>query len=111
MIGTVRPYWRNFIGGDWVDGASGESIAVENPATGAVIAEVARAVPADIDRAVAAARAAFSGRVMLDMRPSQRGELMFAIARQLETMRDEIATVECLDNGKNSGGGACRSDV
>lgn len=105
MIGAVRPYWRNFIGGEWVDGADGERIAVENPATGAIIAEVARGVPADIDRAVAAARAAFRARVMLDMRPSQRGELMFAIARQLETMRDEIATVECLDNGKTPAAG------
>ena len=105
MIGTVRPYWRNFIDGQWVDGAGGERIAVENPATGEVIAEVARAVPADVDRAVAAARAAFDARVLLDLRPSERGELMFAIARQLEAMREEIATVECLDNGKTPANG------
>lgn len=105
MTGSVRPYWRNFINGDWVDGAGGERIDVENPATGGKIAEVARAVPTDIDRAVAAARVAFEGRALLDMRPSQRGELMFAIARQLETMREEIATVECLDNGKTPAAG------
>ena len=60
MIGTVRPYWQNFIGGVWADSASGERIKIEDPATGKIISEVARAMPADIDAAVKAARAAFN---------------------------------------------------
>jgi aldehyde dehydrogenase (NAD+)/betaine-aldehyde dehydrogenase len=105
MTGTVRPSWRNYIGGQWVEAADGRRIAVENPATGETIAEVPRGGPADIDRAVAAARAAFDARLMQDMRPSERGELMFAIARQLETLREEIAITECLDNGRTVAAG------
>ena len=57
MADGIRPYWRNWIGGDWVDGGDGTTIPVTDPATGEVIAEVARGTPADIDRAVRAARA------------------------------------------------------
>lgn len=56
MTIEIRPYWKNFIGGEWVDGARNGRIAVSNPATGEPIAEVARAEPADVDRAVAPAR-------------------------------------------------------
>ncbi len=100
MTGKFKTYWQNFIGGEWVDGASGERIVVENPATGEQIAEVARAVPADVDRAVAAARSAFDSRVLAEMRPVARGEMMFEVARHLTAMTEEIAILECVDNGK-----------
>src|SRR3990172_9411411 len=100
MTGKFKTYWQNFIGGEWVDGASGERICVENPATGEKIAEVARAVPADVDRAVAAARRAFDSRVLAEMRPVARGEMMFEVARHLTAMTEEIAVLECVDNGK-----------
>jgi len=100
MSDQVRAYWRNFIGGEWSENASGRSIAVENPATGEVISEVACADACDIDLAVAAARRAFDERVMLLMTPAARGELMFAIADKLGAMADEIALAEMLDNGK-----------
>lgn len=105
MDRTVKDYWQNFIAGDWVDGADGDRIVLVNPATGGQLAEIARAKPADVDRAVAAARAAFESRVLSDMRPSQRAQLMFAVAREFEAMADEIALAECLDNGKTIAGG------
>ena len=105
MTSDIRHYWRNYIGGLWVDGSSGETIVVENPATAEPIAEVARAVAADVDRAVAAARSAFASRVMLDMPPAERGRLMFEVARRLSAMTDEIAEIECLDNGKTLASG------
>ena len=101
----IKPYWHNYIGGEWVDAAGGETIVVQNPATGEPIAEVARATQPDIDRAVAAARAAFERRVMLDMPPAERGRLMFEVARHLGTMTEEIAEIECLDNGKTLANG------
>jgi len=105
MTSTVRPTWRNYVDGEWVEAGDGRLIAVENPATGETIAHVPRGGGADIDRAVSAARTAFDGRVLRDMRPAQRGELMFAIARELESMREEIAITECLDTGRTPAAG------
>lgn len=100
MADQVRKYWKNFIGGEWVDAADDGRIPVLDPATGEVICEVARGGAADIDRAVVAARQAFDSRVLLAMTPAARGELMFEIARQLDGLADEIALVEMRDNGK-----------
>jgi aldehyde dehydrogenase (NAD+) len=100
LADQIREYWKNFIGGEWVDAADAGRIPVLDPATGEVICEVARGGAADIDRAVAAARQAFASRVLLEMTPAARGELMFEIARQLESLADEIARVEMRDNGK-----------
>ena len=105
MTGKLREYWRNFIDGEWVDALDGQRIPVENPATGEIICEAACGSAADIDRAVAAARRAFDMRSLQAMTPAARGELMFEIARQLETLADEIAEVEMLDNGKTLANG------
>ncbi len=104
-MSKIRTYWKNFIGGDWVDGASGEQITVSNPATAEPIAEVARAVPADVDTAVAAARRCFDSRVLFEMPPHERGELMSRISEKLGELLEEIAMVECLDNGKTLAAG------
>ena len=105
MTSGIRPYWQNYIDGAWVDGADGARITVSDPATGAPIAEIARAMPADIDRAVAAARRCFDSRVLRDLRPHKRGDLMLEVARHLGRLADEIALVECHDNGKTLAAG------
>ncbi|MBI4922690.1 MAG: aldehyde dehydrogenase family protein [Devosia nanyangense] len=105
MAGQIRDYWRNFIDGKWLDAADGRRIAVTDPATGGVIAEVARGGSADIDQAVAAARRCFDSRALLEMTPAARGELMFEIARRLDDFADEIALVEMHDNGKTLANG------
>src|SRR6476620_11552732 len=61
---------RNFIGGAWVEAASGRTFDVLNPATGAVLARCADSDAEDVDRAVKAARAAFAVR-------SRRGTFRF----------------------------------
>ncbi|CAN5144946.1 hypothetical protein BH18ACT12_BH18ACT12_13420 [soil metagenome] len=50
--------YQNFIGGEWVDAAGGETMEVLNPATGETIAEVPAAGAEDVDRAVQAAKKA-----------------------------------------------------
>ena len=50
---------KQFIDGKWQDSGSGSRIEVENPSTEAIIADVQAGSAEDIDRAVAAARAAF----------------------------------------------------
>ena len=58
-MSEIKKYWQNYINGEWVDAQEGGRIEIENPATGQIIAEVARAQQTDIDKAVAAARACF----------------------------------------------------
>ncbi len=105
MTTGIRPYWQNYVDGAWVDGAEGGRITVSDPATGSAIAEVARAMPADIDLAVAAARRCYESRVLRDLRPHKRGDLMLEVARHLGTLADEIAVLECHDNGKTLAAG------
>src|SRR5207247_2089151 len=57
MSVTVSSY-KNIVGGEWVDSASGETMEVLNPATGEAIAEVPRGTKEDADRAVEAAKKA-----------------------------------------------------
>ncbi|RTR05139.1 aldehyde dehydrogenase family protein [Halomonas nitroreducens] len=104
-VTTIRPYWKNFIDGEWTDGASNERLVITNPATGDPIAEVARAMPADVDRAVAAARRCFDNRNLAEIPPHQRGEMMREVSLRLGELADEIANVECFDNGKTLKGG------
>jgi len=104
-VQNLKSYWKNYIGGQWVDGLNNDRITVENPATAQPLTEVARAIEADVDSAVAAARACFNSRELYNMRPTNRGALMFEIARHLIELSDEIALAECLDNGKTLQGG------
>src|SRR5436853_4784127 len=88
-----------FIGGEWRDAAGGKTIEVVNPATEEVIAEVASAERADIDAAVAAARAALDG-PWGKLSARERGRLVWAIGEKLIERADEIARLETLHNGK-----------
>ena len=57
-VQTITEY-QMFIAGEWASASGGEWVDVRNPASGEVIARVPSATRADVDRAVAAARAAF----------------------------------------------------
>ncbi len=87
-----------WIDGAPVDAAGGERFPTRNPATGAVLANVALAGQSDVDRAVAAARtgqhkwAAMSG--------TARGRVLQRAADLLRAHREELAELECLDGGK-----------
>ena len=89
-----------FIGGQWVDALSGETFETVNPATGEVLAEVANAGKADVDRAVVAARQAFESGPWSTMTPSMRGRLIWKIGDLILEHADELARLETLDNGK-----------
>ncbi len=105
MADGVRPYWKNFIGGEWVDGGDGTTITVTDPAMAEPIAEVARGTAGDIDLAVKAARACFDSRVLRDFRPHRRGDLLLAVAQELGKAVDEVGVLECRDNGKTLANG------
>ncbi|GID25339.1 aldehyde dehydrogenase family protein [Paractinoplanes brasiliensis] len=93
MTSLDRPHL--YIGGEWVPPASAETIPVENPATEQVLAHVPAGTAADVDRAVAAARAAFeSWSVARD-----RAEVLDRLHTALASRAAEIARVVGLELG------------
>lgn len=97
---TVRIDGRALIEGDRVDAVSGETFITVNPATGAPLAEVARGGPADLDRAVAAARSAYESRVWSGLGAAERGAVLRRLADLIERDAEELALLESLDMGK-----------
>jgi acyl-CoA reductase-like NAD-dependent aldehyde dehydrogenase len=97
-IVDVAPSYGLFVDGEFVDG-SGEAMKTVNPATEEVLSEIAVGTEADVDRAVKAARRAYT-RVWGPMRPADRGKYLFRIARILQERAREFAVLESLDNGK-----------
>jgi aldehyde dehydrogenase (NAD+) len=89
-----------FIGGKWVDSASGNTFSTINPATGEVLTQVAKADERDVDAAVEAARKAFEGNPWAEMSASDRGKLLWKIGDLIDKYNEELGTLETLDNGK-----------
>ncbi len=88
----------HFIGGSWREPADGGRFPTLNPATATPLADVAQGSAADVDRAVAAARAAFPGWQALG--PDGRARFLYAMARQVQKHSRLFAVLETLDNGK-----------
>ncbi len=90
---------QQFIGGQWVDSASGETLDVENPANGEVIARVPASGPEDVDRAVKAAQKAFEDG-WKDSTPQDRSLALLKLADAIEARADEIGRLESRNAGK-----------
>lgn len=88
----------HFIGGQRAGGASERAQDVFNPATGAVTGRVSLAGRADVDAAVAAARAAFPA--WADTPPIRRARVMFKFLELLNKHRDELARLITAEHGK-----------
>src|SRR6266513_3286109 len=87
-----------FINNQWVKPASGQYMESINPATGRPLAQIASANSADVDAAVAAARAAFE---IWSKTPGHvRARYMYAIDRHIQNHSRLLAVLESLDNGK-----------
>ena len=98
-IVSLRESYGLFIDGQFAPSADGRSFKTISPATEEVLAEVAEAGPADVDRAVTAARAAYE-RTWSVLPPRERGKYLFRIARIIQERSRELAVLESLDNGK-----------
>ncbi|MGV9808093.1 aldehyde dehydrogenase family protein [Micromonospora chersina] len=85
------------VAGDWVDPAHSGTIPVENPATGEIIGQVPAGTPADVDRAVAAGRAAFPG--WAATAPADRAAHLDRLHAALAARADEIARTVALELG------------
>ncbi len=88
------------IDGKWVAASSGRTFETINPATGEVIANVAEADKADVDKAVVAARREFEDGPWSKLSATARGRLLNKLADLIERDSDELAELETLDNGK-----------
>src|ERR687890_1349949 len=86
-----------FIGGAWVAPSSDRTIAVENPATEEILGHVPAGVPADVDKAVAAARAAFDGGAGTSM--AERGAALDRLHTALAARAGEVARTVGLELG------------
>jgi aldehyde dehydrogenase (NAD+) len=86
-----------YLDGDWVPSSSTETIEVENPATGEVLGHVPAGTAADVDRAVAAARAAFDGWAGTSM--AERGAVLGKLSDALSARAGEIAKTVGLELG------------
>jgi len=89
---------RMFIGGEWVESASGKTFSVDTPAKrGKVVAEVPRGTGEDVDRAVRAAAAAFPA--WRSVAPRDRGRLLLRIAEDIEAHVDDLARTLATETG------------
>ncbi|MDH3424999.1 MAG: aldehyde dehydrogenase family protein, partial [Gemmatimonadota bacterium] len=98
MLQNVRN--RMWIGNEWVDANDGGTFETVNPATGERIADVASAQAADVDKAVASARAAMVDKGWRGMNPHKRSKLLWKLADAIEANADELGALETADNGK-----------
>jgi len=98
MTSSADRQYRNLVGGELLDSVSGATRPVVNPATGATIAHVPEGADADVERAVAAARAARVG--WRDTTPAERMEALLALADAVDRHADELAALESANVGK-----------
>ncbi len=95
----MRDHDGFYIGGDWVEPAGSETLAVHSPATLERIGSVPRSTTADIDRAVAAARDAFDDGPWPHTSPKERADVMAAISANIQARMEEMATLITQENG------------
>ncbi|CAK7564012.1 MAG: mitochondrial aldehyde dehydrogenase [Sporothrix epigloea] len=89
-----------FINNEWVKSSDGGKLTSINPTNETEITSVYAATAEDVDRAVAAARAALNGPEWGELPATDRGKLMFKLADLVEEHRETLATIETWDNGK-----------
>jgi alpha-ketoglutaric semialdehyde dehydrogenase len=94
---TVRTF-KNFIGGEWVEAASGETFETTSPANGETLGVFPRSDVEDVDRAVAAAKAAYEEWRLVPA--PRRGEILFRFGGLLADHKDELAELMAREMGK-----------
>src|SRR3954468_13824997 len=95
---TGTKTFQNYIGGEWVDSASGETFESTSPATGESIGIFPKSTAEDVDRAVAAAKAAFEEWRLVPA--PQRGEILYRFANLLTEEKDDLTDLMSHEMGK-----------
>jgi aldehyde dehydrogenase (NAD+) len=94
---TLADRYGYFVGGEWIEAE--ETYTTISPATEEPLAEIGQATPAEVERAVAAARDAYDDG-WSTISPSERAKYLFRIARILQERSREFAVLESLNGGK-----------
>ena len=97
-MATATKTFQNFIGGQWVEAASGETFETTSPATGEVLGVFPKSAAEDVDRAVAAAKAAYEEWRLVPA--PRRGEILFRFGSLLAEHKDEVAELMAREMGK-----------
>jgi betaine-aldehyde dehydrogenase len=92
--------YQNFVSGKWEGAISGKTFPVYDPSTEEIIAQVAAADAADVDRAVKAARAAFDSGPWPQTTAQDRGRILFKLAEKIRQNSAALAELECRNTGK-----------
>jgi len=95
----VRTY-QMFINGEWVDSKSSKTFPAYDPSTEEVIAQVPDATADDVNRAVAAAKAAFEEGPWATTTAQERGRVLFRLAEKVRANLPALAELECRNTGK-----------
>jgi aldehyde dehydrogenase (NAD+) len=90
--------FQNYIDGEWVDAASGETFESTSPANGDTVGVFPKSGPDDVDRAVAAAKAAYEEWRLVPA--PKRGEILFRFGRLLTEQKDDITDLMTREMGK-----------
>lgn len=98
MFAKPKEQYGLLIGGEWVEAEGGALFETYNPATGELITRCANASPADVDRAVKAAEAAFEGWSRTSA--AERAALLLKAADLIDQNAETLAAYETIDNGK-----------
>src|ERR1044071_7401820 len=95
----VKTY-QMYINGEWVDSKSSKTFPVYDPSTEEVIAQVPDAGADDVNRAVAAARAAFDDGPWGSTTAQERGRVLFRLGEKIRQNAALLAELECRNTGK-----------
>lgn len=95
---TFKAQYENYIGGRWVAPVDGSYFDDICPVDGSVIARVARSNEKDIDQAIEAGWKSFE--TWKHSSATERSNLLFKVADRIEENLEELAKVECWENGK-----------
>ncbi len=98
MATTTTRILSNYVGGRWTESESSELLDVTNPATGEVIARVPLSTAAELDAAVAAARAALPA--WRGVAVPERARKLFALREKLDARREDLARAVTTEMGK-----------
>jgi alpha-ketoglutaric semialdehyde dehydrogenase len=96
LLGT-KPY-KNYIAGEWVDAASGETFESTSPATGDAIGTFPRSAEEDVNQAVGAAKAAFEEWRLVPA--PKRGEILFRFGQLMIDQKEDLAELMAHEMGK-----------
>jgi len=99
VVSEVKTY-QLFINGEWVASSSNKTIPVYDPSTEEIIAQVPDANADDVNRAVAAAKAAFEDGPWATTTPQERGRVLFRVAEKIRQKSAMLAELECRNTGK-----------